>query len=96
MSVPRDDTPTGYARRLLRESLAKRDGACCFYCRAPFRKLNHKATLDHYVPYRLWRGWAEDNLVLACRPCNEAKADALPWPLVWLLLAGRDRYAQAA
>lgn len=71
----------------LKRRLAKRDGgARCFYCRTAFADLA-AATFDHYVPYRLWRRNLPRNLVLACGPCNHAKADALPWPLVWLLLA---------
>lgn len=39
----------------------------------------YQATLDHVMPRA--RGGAEfdeDNLVVACRPCNEKKADDLP------------------
>ncbi|MFI7468651.1 HNH endonuclease [Nonomuraea sp. NPDC049646] len=76
----------GEAGYRLRLRLAARDGARCFYCQAPFENLA-AATLDHYVPYRLWRTHTSANLVLACRPCNHAKGCALPWPLAWLLLA---------
>lgn len=87
MSRPRVDQPDGYEKYALRLHLALRDGQCCFYCRKPFAKLSGKATLDHYIPYRMWQSWKPRNLVLSCRRCNEAKGDALPWPLVWLLLA---------
>lgn len=47
-------------------------------------------TFDHYIPTRLWTSrkcHKSRNLVLACVGCNKRKADRLPWPLVWLLLA---------
>lgn len=69
-------------------ALAARDGRRCFYCRRNFKRSVHRRkTLDHYIPHRIWPGWEFDNLVLACERCNVAKGDALPWPLVWLLLA---------
>ncbi|MFE2553608.1 HNH endonuclease [Streptomyces sp. NPDC059355] len=75
------------ARRRARKSfLARRDGACCTYCRQSFTDLRD-ATLDHVVPIRLFRTWSADHLVLACRPCNDAKADRLPL-LIALLLIG--------
>lgn len=68
--------------------LKARHGGRCFYCRRNFRRRPmRRKTVDHYVPYRYWPGWDVDNLVLACERCNLAKADRLPWPLVWLLLA---------
>ncbi|MBC2867322.1 HNH endonuclease [Streptomyces mexicanus] len=73
-------------RRNLIRKLARRTGYRCFYCARPFTA-DEQATFDHYIPYRLWRTGRHDALVLACQPCNERKADALPWPLVWLLLA---------
>ncbi|MFJ8334505.1 HNH endonuclease [Streptomyces sp. NPDC094437] len=73
-------------RRALRARVFDRDGQQCFYCRTPFAS-DTDATLDHYIPYRLWRTWRASNLVLSCVGCNERKADALPSPLVWVLLA---------
>lgn len=69
-------------------AIRNRDGGRCFYCRRNFRsRPMRRKTLDHYVPHRIWPGWDVTNLVLACERCNLAKDDALPWPLVWLLLA---------
>lgn len=82
-------------RGKVRAALAERDGHKCFYCGQLFTE-NVPATLDHYIPYRLWRGWRQENLVLACRACNEAKGDVLPWPLVWVLLAQQQVPALAA
>lgn len=70
----------------LRGQLADRWGRCCFYCRTPFGEELAGSTLDHYLPYAWWRCHRAWNLVLACEPCNQAKGDTLPWPLVWLLL----------
>ncbi|WP_344003657.1 HNH endonuclease [Streptomyces thermocarboxydovorans] len=73
-------------RGKVRARLVERDGNQCFYCGQSFSE-HVKPTLDHYVPHSLWRGWRQENLVLACWQCNLAKDDVLPWPLVWLLLA---------
>lgn len=81
------DAPDEVERGELRRQLQLRDGKRCFYCRRNFRQRPaRRKTFDHYIPYRLWQGWELQNLVLACRRCNLRKADALPWPLVWLLL----------
>lgn len=89
MSTPREDTPDGVEKWALRLHLAARDGRRCFYCRMPFltdKQLYKKGTLDHYIPYSLWRGWWARNLVLACRDCNQAKDNALPVTVAVLLL----------
>ncbi|MBT2493681.1 HNH endonuclease [Streptomyces sp. ISL-96] len=74
-------------RAVLAQRLAERSGCgwCCFYCRSPFTETS-RATFDHYIPYWLWRTGRQRNLVLACGPCNSAKADALPWAVAVLLL----------
>ena len=69
-----------------RRGLALRHGARCFYCYTPFPD-PAVATLDHYLPWCLSHRNDKYNLVLACESCNNAKADQLPWPLVWVLLA---------
>lgn len=77
------------ARTAWRETrlyLAERDGWHCHYCRVPFDRLRG-VSIDHYVPYSVWRTDLPVNLVLACEPCNQAKADRLPVTLAWLLLA---------
>lgn len=87
------------ARAFFQCVLAARDGRRCFYCRRNFKKSRHRRkTLDHYIPHWIWPGWDVDNLVLACEGCNSAKGGALPWPLVWLLLAAipRDGWELAA
>lgn len=61
-------------RRELRGILVQRDGARCWYCRSPFLDLD-ASTIDHLVPRSHGGSWSLTNLVLACGPCNEAKAD---------------------
>lgn len=96
-SMRRPRHMSGEYGRIFRAVLAHRDGAACFYCRAPFADPATEATFDHYLPSALWRTRRHNapwNLVLACQACNGAKGDVLPWPLVWLLLArlgGRER-----
>lgn len=87
MSATREALPAD-VRGFLHCRLKELHGARCFYCRRNFRRRPmRRKTLDHYIPHRIWPGWDIANLVLACERCNLAKGDALPWPLVWLLLA---------
>ncbi|WP_327075674.1 endonuclease (plasmid) [Kitasatospora purpeofusca] len=65
-------------RRRLRAALADRDGAACWYCHTGFGPGLDGATLDHLVPRSVVPTWALAALVLACAPCNEAKADTAP------------------
>ncbi|MET7697114.1 HNH endonuclease signature motif containing protein [Streptomyces sp. NPDC005485] len=71
-------------RRARKQQLAARDGAHCYYCRRPFLDLR-EATADHIAPVSVWRSWSVSSLVLACRSCNEAKADRFPLLLALLL-----------
>ena len=64
-------------KRQIKRSLIERDGMACFYCRTPFADAT-AATIDHLVPQSVIPGWRLANLVLACEPCNAAKADTLP------------------
>lgn len=72
-------------RRARKHQLAVRDGQRCAYCALPFVSLR-EATLDHVVPVSLLRTWSAGALVLACRPCNHAKADRLPLSLALLIV----------
>ncbi|MEO5825180.1 MAG: HNH endonuclease signature motif containing protein [Gemmatimonadales bacterium] len=70
-----------------REWLLARHGSVCAYCgtRVPAETI----TLDHVRPRRGQSAYDRaDNLVLACRPCNAAKADT---PLMAFLMARRAR-----
>ncbi|MBM7057850.1 HNH endonuclease [Streptomyces durocortorensis] len=82
----RNGHPLNSARRRQRkEQLARRDGQRCAYCALPFVSLR-EATLDHVVPVSVLRTWSAGALVLACRPCNQAKADRLPLSLALLIV----------
>ncbi|MFE2295656.1 HNH endonuclease [Streptomyces sp. NPDC059452] len=72
-------------RRQRKRQLAARDGARCAYCRRSFAGLR-EATLDHVVPVSLLRTWSAGALVLACRPCNQTKADRLPLSMALLIV----------
>ncbi|MFJ3432749.1 HNH endonuclease [Streptomyces cyaneofuscatus] len=72
-------------RRARKHQLALRDGQRCAYCALPFASLR-EATLDHVVPVSLLRTWSAGALVLACRPCNHAKADRLPLSMALLIV----------
>ncbi|MFJ3400537.1 HNH endonuclease [Streptomyces microflavus] len=72
-------------RRARKHQLALRDGQRCAYCALPFASLR-EATLDHVVPVSLLRTWSAGALVLACHPCNHAKADRLPLSLALLVV----------
>ncbi|MCY0947859.1 HNH endonuclease [Streptomyces antarcticus] len=73
------NTPGGSQRRKrIKRALARRDGACCWYCAGDFGPELEGATVDHLIPHTLLRTWMLAALVLACEPCNRAKADRLP------------------
>ncbi|QFQ98361.1 HNH endonuclease [Streptomyces phaeolivaceus] len=73
-------------RRLRKRQLSKRFGRHCAYCRRPFTTLRD-ATLDHVVPYSLWRTWSVTALVLACWDCNHRKGDRFPLSIALLICA---------
>lgn len=54
-------------------ALVERDGEMCVYCEA-----TGKLVVDHMVPITLGGTDAEDNLALACKPCNSGKAGRTP------------------
>jgi 5-methylcytosine-specific restriction endonuclease McrA len=68
--------------QLVVEMLFKRDGDRCVYCglniHPNWQRAMPYATLDHVFPVS--KGGSDDltNLVLACGPCNNAKADKVP------------------
>lgn len=75
--------PRGWARaganrpERLRAALMERDGPWCAYCARRFGP-ELPATIDHVVPRCHAQGTSDvSNLVLACGPCNNRKADRL-------------------
>ena len=70
-----------------REWLLKQHGPICAYCGRRFA--TRTMTLDHVTPRRGLTAYdRRDNLVLACKSCNSAKADS---PILKFLLEKRVR-----
>lgn len=70
-----------------REWLLKEHGPICAYCGKTFP--SRTMTLDHVTPRRGQTAYdRRDNLVLACKACNSAKADA---PILKFLLEKKSR-----
>lgn len=81
---------TAYAET--RRWLLAKHGSVCAYCGQ--RVAESTITLDHVTPRRGQSAYdRRDNLVLACQPCNGAKADM---PILSFLLRKRDRAAVLA
>jgi 5-methylcytosine-specific restriction endonuclease McrA len=74
--VSLDGTASQRARR--KAALVARDGATCWYCGHQFEPDLSDATVDHLIPRSELLTWRLAALVLACEPCNAAKADTLP------------------
>jgi hypothetical protein len=68
-------------RHRLRRDLYREQGRRCYYCRRPitlkpqFQQAPDYATFDHKEPVSRGGTDRRDNLVLACRRCNERKGD---------------------
>ena len=56
------------AKRMFREHIKARDGHKCVYCGS-----TENLTVDHVRPKSKGGTDTADNLVTACRPCNQAK-----------------------
>ena len=82
--------PTGRAAYAdTRAWLLKEHGPVCAYCDRRFTA--RTMTLDHVAPRRGLSAYdRRDNLVLACKTCNQAKRDLAP---LAFLLAARSRAA---
>ena len=75
-----------------RRWLLDEHGPVCAYCAGRFRPI--EMTLDHVAPRRGQSAYdRRDNLVLACKACNAAKADM---PLLAFLLRKRERAVSLA
>jgi 5-methylcytosine-specific restriction endonuclease McrA len=66
--------------------VGRRDGWECHYCKC--RLTYNNATLDHVVPRSLGGSNAIYNLKLACRHCNQAKANKPPHVFHAMLMQG--------
>ena len=59
---------------LSRRNILKRDGFRCQYCGTK----SHELTIDHIIPKSRGGSDSWDNLVSACKSCNNKKADRTP------------------
>lgn len=64
------------------QSLIMRDGGRCHYCDETVRLARSHddaglrvATREHIVPRSFGGSWAKHNIILACRGCNEKRAN---------------------
>ncbi len=64
----------------------------CFYCG---KETAEDSTVDHYIPFSRGGSNDEDNLVCACRECNELKDDMMPEEFR-LFLYNMERYEDMA
>lgn len=58
-------------RRRRKKKVYERDNGCCFWCRKPLPLKG--STVDHIIPESVGGDNSVGNLVLACRPCNQAR-----------------------
>lgn len=74
-------------KRRAKADVYKRAKGRCEYCNWPLSM--EQATLDHWLSKALGGTNERHNLRLACKPCNEEKADMTPYE--WILhLAKKD------
>ena len=72
LHIRKHDRKKGKEKKL---RLLKRDGNQCRYCSIVLTI--ETATVDHVIPLSKGGKDSLDNLVLACKPCNNDKADLL-------------------
>jgi len=72
--APRKYRPrAGNISSLRRAAILLRDGHCCVYCGSSGN--DRSLTIDHVVAKSKGGLSTDDNLVAACAPCNQVKAD---------------------
>jgi 5-methylcytosine-specific restriction endonuclease McrA len=67
--------------RLTRKAIYERDNFTCCYCGNEFGE--SKLTLDHVKPKSRGGQNSWENLVTACKSCNEKKGDKTPQEIQW-------------
>ena len=79
------DDLDGEDRRHIRDALVQDFGPVCVYCQRPCAEPTRnerpdEESVDHFRPRKHFQGLSLDwqNLVFACRRCNQAKGDS--WP----------------
>jgi hypothetical protein len=66
---------SAYRRHILRNRVIRRDGFNCKYCKKEL--MLSEITIDHIIPLSRGGTWREENLVVACKDCNEKKRNNL-------------------
>jgi 5-methylcytosine-specific restriction endonuclease McrA len=65
-----------------RRKIIQRDNSTCYMCG---RKLGYtEIVIEHKVPLSRGGSHSEDNLAVACAPCNSRKGSKLPAECEWL------------
>lgn len=73
-------------RSLIKQAVWNRDGRKCFYCD---RKLKYqRATMDHIKPECFGGPFEYGNLVTACFPCNQKRANMPADIFLTLMMTG--------
>lgn len=62
-------------RMQIRELLAEAYGYHCHYCLQPIHPRSTNASIDHVVPVSKGGQDVWENIVLACKDCNEKKSN---------------------
>jgi 5-methylcytosine-specific restriction endonuclease McrA len=62
-----------------RRAIYARDGFRCLWCTRSVEP-GVDATLDHFLPRAMGGGNTADNLLTACKPCNDSRQDM---PAIW-------------
>lgn len=83
--------------RIDREQTWLKQNKRCYYCRKLLKK--NEITFDHVIPISKTGYHSTENCVVACQPCNEAKADndSFVWeqePREWWEQLIDDKFAE--
>lgn len=62
--------------RQMRNFIIKRDGNVCQYCCRLIER--ERITVDHVIPFSRGGKTVLENLVVACKRCNQRKGNLLP------------------
>ena len=79
------------AVRFSRETIYARDRGLCQYCHRPVGR--REVTYDHILPRSRGGQTLWENIVLACRPCNQKKGNRTPSEAGMLLARSPSRPA---
>lgn len=65
-----------FSRTVTKRAIVLRDGSCCQYCLKEFP--SSELTKEHIIPTSRGGKTTWTNIVAACKPCNNRKADRTP------------------